>query len=334
MDDMFAASLAKRGQGANVLPQQGGGAVPPTFLAPGDSAANRETAPIGVEVFDKDSNTRLVVTQPPGSTEAAAEASKGGNSATPTTPLTPEEVLQLTQAENRIKAFGKAAADAGEAYAEIRDNHLQRHYGLTWAEYCPKFWGLSASQVDRFIRAAPVMRALGLPNEATARELSGMFENWGATSTQAVWQGAVEGAGGKGTAKAARIAVQSITESLEEGAIPPDPGRLSQMARKAVEQAVTVTSPRPPRQGSGPSARPNTAGDDRPANDSEASRSADESRPDTTPGTAWIIPAEALRELTDLITRKAQAKGTAPGEEIEYVLDVLLRHYDAAAVPG
>ncbi|MFD9598583.1 hypothetical protein ACFWA9_38275 [Kitasatospora sp. NPDC059973] len=333
MDNMFAAALAKRGQGANVLPQQGAGVVPPTFQAPGEPAANEEATPIGVKVFDKESNTELEVTSVATGTEAQAGASKtaeadvakAADAAVPTDPLTPEEVLQLTQAENRIKAFGKAAADAGEAFQEIRDNHLQRHYGLTWAQYCPQHWGWSASQVDRFIRAAPVMRALHLPNEATAREFTTMYETWGADTTRAVWKGAVEGAGGKGTAKAARIAVQSITESVEEGEAPPSPEKLSEMAREAVTQAAARPAARP---GSRPTAA--KAEDEQPAADQDTGHAADASAPDA-PAAAWAVPAEAARELADLIVKHAEIKGSTPEEEFEHALDVLRRHYDGAA---
>lgn len=331
MDAVFGDAMATRGRGAGTAKPERP-AVPATFTAPGVPApagdpeagaapkteavaapaatAEGGVPPIGGKVFDGKSNT----------TEEGAPAAVESRGESP---LSAEDRLLLTQCETRIQAFGKAAADAGEAFQTIKKRELHRHYRMTWAEYTLARWGVSVSQVDRLIAAAPVMRELSIPNEGTARELVPAYREWGADSARALWQGTKEGSDGKPTAKVLRAAVQSAKERIGEGKKAPDPSKLETLARKAVarvikeeaaakaEKAATKKAPAPA--AAGEAGQPETAAPDAPVEEAPA----------------WVLPDSAVREFSRLFVTQAEATGRKPEEVALDAYDVLRKHYAA-----
>jgi hypothetical protein len=263
-------------------------------------------------VFDGKSNI---------SGEGAPAVAEGGAES----PLSAEDRLLLTQCETRIQAFGKAAADAGEAFQTIKKRELHRHYRMTWAEYTMARWGVSVSQVDRLIAAAPVMRALSIPNEGTARELVPAYREWGADSARALWKGTKEGSDGKPTAKVLRAAVQTAKERIGEGKKVPAPDKLETLARKAVARVVKEEAAAKAEKAaarSAPAPAPAAAGEAGQAETATPSAPAEEAP-------AWVLPESAVREFSRLFVTQAEAMGRKPEEVALDAYDVLRKHYAA-----
>ncbi|MFJ4880672.1 hypothetical protein ACIP93_36420 [Streptomyces sp. NPDC088745] len=249
-------------------------------------------------------------------------------------PLSEEDRLLLSQCEGRIQAFGKAAADAGEAFDTIKDKELHRHYRagtgprrMTWAEYTMARWGVSVSQVDRLIAAAPVMRELSIPNEGTARELVPAYREWGADSARALWDGTKEGSENKPTAKVLRAAVQSAKEKIEEGKKVPAPEKLLTLARKTVARVVKEDAAAKAEKAAAkkaPAPAPAAAGE-------AEENGADTSSAPAGEASAWVLPDSAVTEFSRLFVAQAEATGRPPEEIAIEAYDVLRKHYGAAA---
>lgn len=337
MDAVFGDALATRGRGAGTgKPEKP--AVPPTFTAPGvpapagapgaEAAPETEAGaapapaeggvpPIGGKAFDEKSNSGE------GGAPAATEAD---GSAEAVSPLSEEDRLLLSQCEGRIQAFGKAAADAGEAFDTIKDKELHRHYRMTWAEYTMARWGVSVSQVDRLIAAAPVMRELSIPNEGTARELVPAYREWGADSARALWDGTKEGSENKPTAKVLRAAVQSAKEKIGEGKKVPTPDKLLTLARKTVARVVKEDAAAKAEKAAAkkaPAPAPAAAG--------EAEKNgADTSNAPAGESSTWVLPDSAVTEFSRLFVTQAEATGRPPEEIAIEAYDVLRKHYSTA----
>lgn len=335
MDAVFGDALATRGRGAGTSKPP---VVPATFTAPGvpapavdpeaEAAPKTEAAagaaaaeggvpPIGGKVFEGDSNTTE------GRTPAVVKVIEGAIEG----PLSDADRVLLTQCESRIRAFGKAAADAGEAFETIKKNELQRHYGMTWAQYTMAHWGMSASQVDRLIAAAPVMRELSIPNEGTARELVPAYRDWGVDSARALWAGTKEGSDGKPTAKVVRAAVLSAKERIGDGKKVPAPDKLESIARKTVAQAVKIEAAAKAEKAA---ARKAPATSTVPAAAGEAER-AKTAAPDAPAGDApaWVLPDSAVQEFSRLFATQAQRSGRTPEEVSLEAFGVLRKHFEA-----
>ncbi|MGA4980053.1 hypothetical protein [Streptomyces cinereoruber] len=336
MESVFGAGMASRGKGAGT----GAGkppvppAVPATFTAPvvpapavgPDKAAPEVEAgegvaptadsvpPIGGKAFEGNSNN-----SEGGQLAPTGEAIEGEL----VSALSDADRVLLTQCESRIRAFGKAAADAGEAFETIKEKKLQRHYGLTWAEYTLAHWGLSASQVDRLIAASPVMRALSIPNEGTARELVPAYREWGVDSARALWEGTKEGSGGKPTAKVLRAAVKTAQERAAESKKAPAPEKLATLARKTVARVVKEEEAAKAER----TAAKKTA---TPAPLATVAEPSTASAPSVEEASAWTLPDDTSRELSRLIAAQAQATGRAPEEVALEAVDVLREHYGTA----
>ncbi|MFD7688718.1 MULTISPECIES: hypothetical protein [Streptomyces] len=269
-------------------------------------------------MFDGESNTDEGGA--PATTEAdgAAEA---------VSPLSEEDRLLLSQCEGRIQAFGKAAADAGEAFDTIKNKELHRHYRMTWAEYTLARWGVSVSQVDRLIAAAPVMRELSIPNEGTARELVPAYRDWGADSARALWNGTKEGSGNKPTAKVLKAAVQSAKERVGDGKKVPAPDKLESLARKTVARVVKEEAAARAEKAAAkkaPAPAPAAAGEAE-GNGAETSTAPAGEAP------AWVLPDSAVTEFSRLFVTQAEATGRPPEEIAIEAYDVLRKHYGATA---
>ncbi|WP_137235485.1 hypothetical protein [Streptomyces sp. BPSDS2] len=266
-------------------------------------------------MFDGESNNNE------GGAPATTEAD---DEARPATPLSEEDRLLLSQCEGRIQAFGKAAADAGEAFDTIKDKELHRHYRMTWAEYTMARWGVSVSQVDRLIAAAPVMRELSIPNEGTARELVPAYREWGADSARALWDGTKEGSENKPTAKVLRAAVQSAKEKIGDGKKVPAPDKLLTLARRTVARVVKEDA----------AAKAEKAAAKRtpaPAAAGEAGKGGAET-PSAPAGeaSAWTLPISAVLQFSRLFITQAEATGRTPEEIAVEAYDVLRKHYGTA----
>ncbi|SDL38265.1 hypothetical protein SAMN05421806_13230 [Streptomyces indicus] len=337
MDAVFGDALATRGRGAGTgKPEK---PVPATFTAPGvpapagtpevEAAPETEAGaahapaeggvpPIGGKVFDVNSNNGE------GGAPATTEA---GGAAEAVSPLSEEDRLLLSQCEGRIQAFGKAAADAGEAFDTIKNKELHRHYRMTWAEYTLARWGVSVSQVDRLIAAAPVMRELSIPNEGTARELVPAYRDWGADSARALWKGTKEGSGNKPTAKVLKAAVQSAKERVGDGNKVPAPDKLESLARKTVARVVKEEEAARAKKAAAkkaPAPAPAAAGEAE-GNGTETSTAP------TGEASAWVLPDSAVTEFSRLFVSQAEATGRPPEEIAIEAYDVLRKHYGAAA---
>ncbi|MFF6852788.1 hypothetical protein [Streptomyces antimycoticus] len=241
-------------------------------------------------------------------------------------PLSEEERLLLSQCEGRIQAFGKAAADAGEAFDTIKNKELHRHYRMTWAEYTMARWGVSVSQVDRLIAAAPVMRELSIPNEGTARELVPAYREWGADSARALWEGTKEGSENKPTAKVLRAAVLSAKERIGDAKKIPAPDKLETLARKTVARVVKEEAAA--RAEKAAAKKPPTPA---PAAAGEAGQ--DSAAPSSAPAgeaAAWVLPDTAVQEFSRLFVAQAEATGRTPGEVAIEAFGVLRQHYGTA----
>jgi hypothetical protein len=307
MDAAFGTAMATRGRGA--APGQNP-APPATFTEPGaeketagktegtadgSTSTGKEVTPIGGKVFDGKSNAA--------SGEAIGEGA-----------LSQADHTLLTQCESRIRAFGKAAADAGEAFETIKERKLHRHYRLTWSEYTLQHWGLSASQADRLIAAAPVMRELGITHEGTARELVKARRAWGPEAARAIWDGSRDGADGKATARIVRVAVKAVKEEVDKGSALGSPKQLQTMARKAAAQADAMKTAEPPKR---KAPRPAQKTDDEIV-DAEI---IDEDAP------AWAMPEEAVREWSRLFAERAKATGDNPETVMHAAYKALRDHY-------
>lgn len=339
MDAVFGDALASRGRGAGTGKQPETPAVPATFTAPGvpaQGAPEAEAAPktgagaapapaeggvppIGGKVFDGNSNNEG------GGAPATTEAD---DAAKAVSPLSEEDRLLLSQCEGRIQAFGKAAADAGEAFDTIKDKELHRHYRMTWAEYTMARWGVSVSQVDRLIAAAPVMRELSIPNEGTARELVPAYREWGADSARALWDGTKEGSENKPTAKVLRAAVQSAKEKIGEAKKVPAPDKLLSLARKTVarvvkEDAAAKAEKAAAKRAPAPAPAPAAAGE------AEKGGAGASSAPDGE-ASAWTLPISAVLQFSRLFITQAEATGRTPEEIAVEAYDVLRKHYGTA----
>ncbi|MEV7842041.1 hypothetical protein [Streptomyces albidoflavus] len=336
MDAMFGNALATRGKGAGT----GTGAptaAPATFTEPGIPAqsAESEAAPPAIET--------------PPSTEPATEPAKGAEVAVPPIggkafdkksnkgkergPLNPAEVLRLNQAESQIRAFGKAAAAAGEAFDMIKKDGLHHHYGLTWAQYTLTHWGLSASQADRLIAAAPVMRELSIANEGTAREFVSIYREWGATSARAIWSGAKEGADGKPTAKIANIAVKGVLESTQGAKKAPAADKLSSLARKAVTRAAKEAAAAKALKAQQAAAKPAAEAVTQDAEDIVDAELVDEEAP-AGDGTPWRMGEAAVRRFSDFFVAQAAKTGQEPHEVMLATLGRLQKEAEAAEAVG
>ncbi|MGW7064816.1 hypothetical protein ACWGHM_40880 [Streptomyces sp. NPDC054904] len=268
-------------------------------------------------MFDEESNSDE------GGAPATTEADDAGK---PVSPLSEEDRLLLSQCEGRIQAFGKAAADAGEAFDTIKDKELHRHYRMTWAEYTMARWGVSVSQVDRLIAAAPVMRELSIPNEGTARELVPAYREWGADSARALWDGTKEGSENKPTAKVLRAAVQSAKEKIGEGKKVPAPDKLLSLARKTVARVVKEDAAAKAEKAAAkkaPAPAPAAAGE-------AGKNGGDTSSAPAGEASAWVLPDSAVTEFSRLFVTQAEATGRPPEEIAIEAYDVLRKHYGTA----
>jgi hypothetical protein len=322
MDAMFGNALATRGKGAGT----GTGtptAVPATFTEPGIPAqpAEAEAAPPVIEApastepakdDTKEADAEGSATEPAKGVEVAVPPiggkvfDKKSNKGERRGPLNSAELLRLNQAESQIRAFGKAAADAGEAFDMIKEDGLHHHYELTWAEYTLTHWGISASQADRLIAAAPVMRELAIANEGTAREFVPVYRAWGADSARAIWSGTKEGADGKPTAKVAKIAVKGVMANTQGAKKPPAADKLSSLARKAVTQATKEAAEEKARM----AAREAEATAEAEEGVADAELAEDPSSADEAP--AWLMPEDAVRHFSDHFAELAAATGQQP----------------------
>ncbi len=328
MDAVFGDALNTRGRGAGTgKPEKP--VAPATFTAPGVPApavtpeveaapeteagaapapADGGVPPIGGKVFDGKSNNGDGGTPAATETDGAAET---------VSPLSEADRLLLSQCEGRIQAFGKAAADAGEAFDTIKEKELHRHYGIPWAEYTMNRWGVSVSQVDRLIAAAPVMRELSIPNEGTARELVPAYRDWGADSARALWDGTKEGSAGKPTAKVLRAAVQSAKERIGDEKKIPAPDKLETLARKTVARVVKEEAAAKAKKAAVKKAPAPAA-----AEDAEQSGASGEA-------SAWVLADSAVTEFSRLFVAQAEATGRPPEEIAIEAFDVLRKHYAA-----
>ncbi|MFF4709522.1 hypothetical protein [Streptomyces sp. NPDC001297] len=334
MDAVFGDAMTTRGRGAGTGKPEKPAAVPATFTAPGvpapagtpavEAAPETEVGaapapteggvpPIGGKAFDEKSN----------SDEGGALATtETDDEAKPVSPLSEEDRLLLSQCEGRIQAFGKAAADAGEAFDTIKDKELHRHYRMTWAEYTMARWGVSVSQVDRLIAAAPVMRELSIPNEGTARELVPAYREWGADSARALWKGTKEGSENKPTAKVLRAAVLSAKERIGDAKKVPTPDKLESLARKTVARVVKEEAAAKAEKAAAkkaPAPAPAAAGEAETGGAGAPNGGA----------STWALPDSAVQEFSRLFAAQAEASGRAPEDVALEAFDVLRKHYSA-----
>ncbi|MCY1649250.1 hypothetical protein OVA19_00235 [Streptomyces sp. SL203] len=346
MDAMFGNALATRGKGAGT----GTGAptaVPATFTEPGIPAqsAEAEAAPPVIETpastepakdDAREADAEGSATEPAKGAEVAVPPiggkafDKKSNKGKERGPLNSAELLRLNQAESQIRAFGKAAADAGEAFDMIKEDGLHHHYGLTWAQYTLTHWGLSASQADRLIAAAPVMRELSIANEGTAREFVSVYREWGASSARAIWSGAKEGADGKPTAKIANIAVKGVLESTQGAKKAPAADKLSSLAKKAVTKAAKEAAAAKALKAQQAAAKPAAEAVTQEAEDVVEAELVDEEAPAGS-GTPWRMGEAAVRHFSDFFVAQAARTGREPHEVMLATLGRLQKEAAEAA---
>lgn len=119
-------------------------------------------------------------------------------------PLTEAERMKLVDLEMNIREGLETFVTVGASLAQIREQRLYRETHDTFEAYCQERWDWTASRARQLIGATEVVQQIESvtpgntpPTEKHARELVSV-----PTEKRAeVWQEAVEGSGGKPTAK-------------------------------------------------------------------------------------------------------------------------------------
>jgi hypothetical protein len=167
-------------------------------------------------------------------TKGTAVATVPETSGTPA-PLTATETTRLKGLEDEIAFNAVAFVTVGLALMEIRDGRLYRTTYSTFEAYCVERWDFQRDYADRQIKGAKVQAALTpigvtLPNEGTARQLTGLLD-----------QPKILAKVGKALAAQPKITAASAKEAVD-AALPPGlkPAKVTKTAQPDASDAQII----------------------------------------------------------------------------------------------